>query len=49
MEPKDRIIVALDVDSPEKAISLVEQLKDHVGSPKEAAQRIAEEIEQALR
>lgn len=31
MEAKDRIIVALDVDSPEKALCLVEQLKPHVG------------------
>lgn len=30
-EPKDRIIVALDVDNPEKAIGLVEQLTPHVG------------------
>lgn len=29
--PKDRIIVALDVDSPDKAISLVEDLGSHVG------------------
>lgn len=31
MEAKDRIIVALDVDSPDKAISLVEELSPHVG------------------
>jgi orotidine-5'-phosphate decarboxylase len=30
-EPKGRIIVALDVDNPEKAITIVEQLRDHVG------------------
>lgn len=30
-EPKDRIIVALDVDDPEKAIGIVEQLSPHVG------------------
>ncbi len=29
---KDKIIVALDVDSPDKAFSLVEQLKDDVGA-----------------
>ncbi len=32
MEPKDRIILALDVDSAEQAVRLVEQLKDHVGA-----------------
>ncbi|OGL79431.1 orotidine 5'-phosphate decarboxylase [Candidatus Uhrbacteria bacterium RIFCSPHIGHO2_12_FULL_60_25] len=31
MEPKDRIIVALDVDRPERAIELVQQLAPHVG------------------
>lgn len=31
MEPKDRIIVALDVDRPERAIELVGQLAPHVG------------------
>ncbi len=31
MEPKDRIIVALDVDSPDSAISLVKDLAPHVG------------------
>lgn len=31
MEAKDRIILALDVDSPDKAIALVEDLRDHVG------------------
>ena len=31
MEPKDRIIVALDVDTPEKALSLVRDLAPHVG------------------
>jgi len=31
MEAKDRIIVALDVDSLDKALELVEQLKDYVG------------------
>ena len=31
MEAKERIIVALDVDSLEKALSLVEQLHPHVG------------------
>ena len=31
MEAKDRIIVALDVDNPEKAIAIVEQLSDYVG------------------
>lgn len=31
MKPEERIIVALDVDSVEKAVELVEQLKDHVG------------------
>ncbi|MFC1788071.1 orotidine-5'-phosphate decarboxylase [Patescibacteria group bacterium] len=31
MQAKDRIIVALDVDSCEKAESLVEELKDYVG------------------
>lgn len=32
MKPHERIIVALDVDSPRKALALVEQLKDHVGA-----------------
>jgi orotidine-5'-phosphate decarboxylase len=32
MEPKEKIIVALDVDSPEKAKGLVEQLAPHVGA-----------------
>lgn len=31
MQPKDRIICALDVDDACRAIQLVEQLKDHVG------------------
>lgn len=31
MEPKDRIIVALDVDRPDRAIELVERLRPHVG------------------
>lgn len=31
MEPKDRIIVSLDVDDVEEAIALVERLADHVG------------------
>lgn len=31
MEAKDRIIVALDVDAPEKAISLVRDLAPHIG------------------
>jgi len=31
MLAKDRIIVALDVDDPEKAIAIVEQLSEHVG------------------
>lgn len=31
LEPRDRLIVALDVDSPAAACHLVEQLKDHVG------------------
>lgn len=31
MEAKDRIIVALDVSSPEEALNLVKQLKDYVG------------------
>lgn len=31
MEAKDRIIIALDVDDPEKAIEIVEQLSGHVG------------------
>lgn len=31
MEPKDRIIVALDVDSPEEALSLVRDLSPYVG------------------
>jgi len=31
MQPKDRIIVALDVDTPEAAIKLVSELKPHVG------------------
>lgn len=31
MEAKDRIIVALDVDSPEKALALVEKLAPYVG------------------
>lgn len=31
MEPEERIIVALDVNSVERAVELVEQLKDHVG------------------
>ena len=30
-EAKDRIIVALDVDSVERAVELVTQLKEHVG------------------
>jgi orotidine-5'-phosphate decarboxylase len=32
MEPKEKIIVALDVDNPEKARGLVEQLAPHVGA-----------------
>ena len=32
MTAKDRIIVALDVDSPDKAIALVEKLAPHVGA-----------------
>lgn len=31
MEPKDRIIAALDVNDPNKAISLVQDLAPHVG------------------
>ena len=31
MDPKERIIVALDVNSVERAVELVKQLKDHVG------------------
>ncbi len=31
LEPKDRIIVALDVDSPEKALALVDELTPFVG------------------
>lgn len=31
MEAKDRIIVALDVDSLDEALEIVEELKDHVG------------------
>lgn len=31
MEAKDKIIVALDVDTPEKALGLVKELKDYVG------------------
>ena len=31
-DPKDRIIVALDVDDPRKAIELIETLRDHVGA-----------------
>src|SRR2546423_14441356 len=31
MQPKDQIICALDVDDADRALCLVEQLKDHVG------------------
>ncbi len=31
MQAKDRIVLALDVDTPEKALSLVKDLKDYVG------------------
>ena len=34
IEPKDRILVALDVDSAEKALALAEELKDYVGGYK---------------
>ncbi|MBW2992493.1 orotidine-5'-phosphate decarboxylase [Candidatus Woesearchaeota archaeon] len=34
MEPKDRILIALDVDSKEKALALAEELKDYVGGYK---------------
>lgn len=32
MEPKDRIIVALDVDEPSRALEIVETLSEHVGA-----------------
>ncbi|NLV15833.1 MAG: orotidine-5'-phosphate decarboxylase [Syntrophomonadaceae bacterium] len=32
MQAKDRIVLALDVDNPEKALELVSRLKDHVGA-----------------
>lgn len=32
LEPKDRLIVALDVDDPAKALGLVQALRDHVGA-----------------
>lgn len=31
LQPKDRIIIPLDFDNPEKAITVIEQLQDHVG------------------
>jgi orotidine-5'-phosphate decarboxylase len=34
MEPKDRILIALDVDSAEKALALAGELKDYVGGYK---------------
>ena len=32
MEPKEKIIVALDMDSPKKALALVQQLAPEVGA-----------------
>ncbi len=48
MDAKDRIIVALDVDSVEKAISLVEMLKGHVGGFKIGLEFITSMIKQLV-
>jgi len=48
MAAKDRIIVAVDVDTPEKAISIVEELQDQVGCFKIGLEFIYAMIEQLI-